>query len=265
MKVEYSWLTGAMQARDDFLGSGYGMPLPFLLRHGISTSKNGRWNPVFTLAEEAECVKRGDFHFYLASVDSDDIPLDMTMALFMPDTLLLSGVLIVGVKLMQKLREQCSLESGSVILLDSKWVSAHAWKYRLPPSPKSDELFMQLYKSLDVDELPGEIDIMRWLAERYPAPTELPDMYLILCPWLKLTRIQKAWKQDIIVISMADGGSVVTRNGNIKLSPEYLASQPIIKCEGFLIPPAVAALFETDEDKRSWPVLTCKKKVVIEA
>lgn len=261
MRVEYVWLTGAIRAQDEFLGMRKGMPLPFLVRYGVCASRGRHWG--FTITEEAECIQQGGWDFYLASVEAEGVDLNWANAFFLPD--MLSDGIIVGDELLDRLRRHCNLESGYVIPLNPRWVSAHAWNYSLPENPDDDTLYTQLYEALDFDALPGDDEIVEQLCERYPPRRPLPPLHLILAPWLEpRAKVRKHWQRDILTLSAERDLEVRTRDGNIPFTLEYLQSQPILNFEGFLIPPSAAFLFETDERKRSWPILTCRKQVILE-
>lgn len=261
MRVEYVWLTGAMLAQDEFLGIRKGMPLPFLVRHGICGSR-GRSLGV-TITDEAECIQQGGRDFYLASVEAKNVNVNWGNVFFLPR--ILSDGIIVGGELLDRLRRHCNLESGYVIPLNPRWVSAHAWNYSLPENPDDDTLYTQLYEALDFDALPGDDEIVGQLCERYPPRRPLPQLHLILAPWLApRAEVRKHWQRDCVVLSVGKDVTVRIPGDNIPLSREYLQSQPILRYEGFLIPPSAASLFETDEYKRSWPILTCRKQVILE-
>jgi len=266
MKVEYTWLTGPTRARDDFLGTGSGLPLPFLVRHGFCKLKKGINDgvpPPITFSDEGERAKQGGYRFYLASVEAEGIPLDLARSFFLP-SMLRDGI-VVGCDLFRKLQDHCNFDGGYLVPLEPGDVFAHAWNYTLPDRG-DDRLIRQLNRDLDLhSELPGDDDILRLLCERYPSPEKLPQMYLILAPWLhRRQEVQKKWHQDRIVLTLGHDVRVRTRSGDVPVSSDYLRSGPIVNFEGFLVPPAAAPLFETDEHKRSWPILTCKKDVIIE-
>jgi hypothetical protein len=107
-------------------------------------------------------------------------------------------------------------------------------------------------------------EILQRLCQRFPSANPVPEFHLILAPWFHTEQdIIKKWHHDRIVLSLGRNACVRTPQGDVRVSSDYLQSAPIINFEGFLIPPSAAPLFATDEHRRNWPVLTCKKVVLI--
>lgn len=258
-EIQYAWLTGALDARDDFFGDGSGFPLPFLLRHGIAGST--RRNRHVTSEEEARFVQTGGRHFYLAAVESRGRPLDLEEAYFLPS--LVRGGVVVGPRLFDGLKSICDLDVGYSLPIDRSFVSAHAWHYELPSIRTDNSLYLRLFVALQEQDLAavgGDDDLMRKLCDRYPALSALPQMHLILPPSLVKNGITKAWEHDEIVITSGAHVRVRTRHGDLPITRELLRLQPVLKYEGLLIPPSAATLFNTGSDC-GWPALTCIKNI----
>ncbi len=264
--MEYAWLTSALRVKDGFLGSGNGLPLPFLFRHGVGVCT--RPESGFTLADVAEHIRTGGRQFILSAKGPGGVTLDMASSYYLPD--MPRNALILGSRLFEAVSERCNLELGEVVPLDARSLAAHGWTYPMPAHPEDDRASLEVYETLGIASLEealedeGDHGIMRRLCERYPAPEPLPPMTVILAPWLALgTTLPKSWKRDRIVLSLGKDTVVRTRHGDESASPEFFRTQPIVKFEGFLIPLAAAPCFETGSDC-SWPTLTCIKQVVLE-
>lgn len=249
-----------MLARNDFLGSGEGLPLPFLVRHGIC-SYGGR-DPGFTLKDVAKSITAGNRRIYLAGVEANGVQLELSTTFFLP-TLLEDGM-IVGSQLCDDLLKHVSIERGIIIHLPDELASVHAWKYRPPDHAKDMSLYHQLFSSLDIDELPGDVEIIRKLCDRFPGKAPPTNLSLILAPYLAPGAVSKKWDRDEIVLSVGKKSIVSGHDDKIPLSRTFLSSNPILSFEGFLIPRSVAKYFQNSDQSGNSPMLTCVKNVILE-
>lgn len=260
--MKYAWLSGPTRGPREVFGLGYGLPLPFLLRHGVWQNTSSEPFQGITLDEYAAHIRKGGMQFYVAAVEAGGTALDLASTFFMVEAC--RYLIVVGSELLRRLEAHCCLSDGHVIPIAPARIQAHAWPYEITSDRKCEHLYTELRKELGVMDFGYYQEVMRRLCERWPVRMELPQMYAILPSALLCHTGSRASSMNgRITVSLGPSASVRTRLGDVPASTEFFANNPLLSFQGFLVPSAAAPLFRLPE-ACEWPAVACVSEVALE-
>ncbi len=141
MQAEYAWLTSPLHnSLDEFLGDVYGLPLPFLLRHGNNRRVDPAPYAIRSKGEWARLLSDGAWRLQLSAVEAEGRPIKVEHAFFLPEA---EGCpLVVSPQLYGLLAGRCDFETEFAPTLISGQCDAHQWVYSMPATPDDDSIWV---------------------------------------------------------------------------------------------------------------------------
>lgn len=255
------WLTSAYLAEDKFLGSVVGLPMPYLLRHGIGVAKpSSSGGSIWATAEH---VAAGDYRFFLPDSQAQGEQLDWRSSFFMP--MIPLNLLIIGPELADFLRDHAHLDNSELISIPKNSVSSFHWEYELPQDPHDMSLYEKLYQDLSLEEeLPPEDELLKLLSSRFPGSVGEIKMFALVPPFLRpASHIRKRKKGNKVEFRVKPQTEIVSAADCAPVSVQNLERNPILNLEGFILRDEIAERFESEQFRSDRMQVTCKLDVEI--
>ena len=229
------------------------------MRHGMCLYR-GRQTGV-TAIDEATSVSDGGRQFLLSTVDAAGESLHPLQMLYMPSVL--RKGFVVSSQLLSKMREQCRFDDSIIVQIPRGDLLAHRWP---DVSANDDELYERLRQDLHLYEgFPPDDEILQSLCLRYPE-CNLPDMYVVLPPWVRpMSNMKKHREQDHVMIDVAQGTTVVTPNETVPWRHQPANAHMVLRYEGFLFPDSAGECLEpspADRHLMMWKIAVSIKDQV---